>query len=534
MGKPLTKFTLATMELKISFAIFCLILESILAQNNYVQTGVRRFEMYVGDDNFCGGNQVKIKLRDSRGNTCETKASKSFRKNAVVTWSAYRTGTCRTNMIIDDSTKVQVVTESTGYSGFCPRKIIMYTQDREKFESRMLQSFYGRDTNQRNHDVSRSGNSVIKKITLKIKNGNCGWNDDCGGRNIKIRVKTGNEHCYVEEKPIIWKNHFAIWSGDQLKDCEGMNVDSAYSTVSVETRQPQDKFGIHVIQILMSDNVDTLYEVLGVEYAQLPVFLSSGENRRFQVNKIWPPPGGVPERPRTLVCPREDEDACPTHEMFAYNVVLREHMNCAFECDRVTRTPYSTNLDETDGTGFRCVQTQYMSSQFGYCCKTRTNGAIPYCPDVVNGSSHVQTQEQFEEETDLQCPDLGVGCPIESVEQYFDSPSMQVPYDCQPECDFVNGPVHPDTTKSGFFCTQLQRNKRETKFCCNAQGVTTTLPTCQSRNAIRQRVDNQVSNQELARSSVDPYQRNRVEDQVGSQARSSGGYNQNYQGSRSG
>ena len=74
-----------------------------------------------------------------------------------------------------------------------------------------------------------------------------------------------------------------------------------------------------------------------------------------------------------------------------------------------------------------------MSSQFGYCCKTRTNGGIPYCPDVVNGISQVQTQEQFEEETDLQCPDTGVGCPIESIEQYFDSPSVQVSYDCQPE-----------------------------------------------------------------------------------------------------
>jgi len=531
----LTKFTLAIMELKSSFAIFCLILESILAQNNYVSTGVRRFEMYVGDNNFCGGKQVKIKLRDSRGNTCETKASKPFRKNTIVTWSAYRSGTCRNNMIIDDSTKVQVVTESTEYyNSFCPRKILMYTQDAEKFETRMHQNYYSRDTNQRDHDISRSVQSVIKKITLKIKNENCDWNrnDDCGGTYIRLKINTANEHCYVEEKPYIWKNHFAIWSGDQLQDCEGMNVDSSYSTVSVQTRQPQDKFGIALIQILMSDNVDTLYEVLNVERVTFPQRLSNGNSRRFQLNKLWPPAGGVPVRQRTLVCPREDEDACPTHEVFAYKIESREHMNCAFECDRVTRTPYSTNLDETDGTGFRCVPTGYMSSQFGYCCKTRTNGGMPYCPDVVHGSSQVQTQEQFEEETDLQCPDPGVGCPIESIEQYFDSPSEQVPYDCQPECDFVNGPVHPNTTKSGFYCTQLQRTKRETKFCCNAQTVTTSLPTCQSRNAISQGVDNQVGNQQLASSSGDPYQRNRVEDQVGSRARSSDGYN--YQGSRSG
>ena len=125
--------------------------------------------MYVGNDNWCGGKQVKIKLRDSRGNTCETKASKPFRKNAVVTWSAYRTGTCRTNMIIDDSTKVQVVTESTDYyNSFCPRKILMYTQDTEKFESRMVQSYYSRDTNQRDHDISRSGNQIQPLLNSSI------------------------------------------------------------------------------------------------------------------------------------------------------------------------------------------------------------------------------------------------------------------------------------------------------------------------------------------------------------------------------
>jgi hypothetical protein len=309
---------------------------------------------------------------------------------------------------------------------------------------------------------------------------------DCGGEKIKLKVSTGNEYCYVEEMPYIWKNHFAIWSGDQLKNCEGMNVDSAYSTVSVQTRQPNDKFGILLIQILMSDNDDTLYEVLNVEHFTFPQRLSSGNVRRFQLNKLWPPAGGVPVRSRPLVCPREDEDACPTHELFAYRIHSRENMNCAFECDRVTKTSYSTNMDTTDGTGFRCLPTSYPSSQFGYCCKTQQVASIPYCPDVVNGTDQTmtmgqtQTQEQFEEETNLECPDPGVGCPIESIEQYFDSPSVQVSYDCQPECDFVDGPV--DTSKSGFHCIQLQRPKRETKFCCNAQGSPTSLPNCQTRS----------------------------------------------------
>ena len=128
----------------------------------------------------------------------------------------------------------------------------------------------------------------IKKITLKIKNEMCGLNDDCGGRNIKLKITyMRNEHCYLEEKSIIRKNHLAIWSGDQLKDCENKDIDRAYSTISVETRQPQDKFGIQAIQIQMGDN--TFYEVRNVVYVKFPAYLSNGKLRRFQFHKTTKP-----------------------------------------------------------------------------------------------------------------------------------------------------------------------------------------------------------------------------------------------------
>ena len=71
-----------------------------------------------------------------------------------------------------------------------------------------------------------------------------------------------------------------------MKDCEGMNVDSAYSTISVETRTPQNKFGIALVQILMSDSFDTLYEVLNVERVTFPQRLSNGNPRRFLLKKV--------------------------------------------------------------------------------------------------------------------------------------------------------------------------------------------------------------------------------------------------------
>ena len=138
----------------------------------------------------------------------------------------------------------------------------------------------------------------IKKITLKIKNEDCGLDDDCGGRNIKLKISIdpdkGSEYCSVEEKPHLWKNHYATWTGDQLKGCEGMNLDQVYwhTTVSIETSEPNDKFGIQLIQIKMHDN--TIYQVFGVEFIdQFPS--NTGNLRSFQLKKVN---SVVPARPR--------------------------------------------------------------------------------------------------------------------------------------------------------------------------------------------------------------------------------------------
>lgn len=255
-----------------------------------------------------------------------------------------------------------------------------------------------------------------------------------------------------------------------MGDCQNLNVEQSRTEVSIETTKTSDKFGVRLMQIKMNDNDGSVYDVTHVDEYTLPHTNRNGRPARFQTQKIWPPPGGVPQRPRPVTCPAPLEDACPVNEMVAYKQNSNENMNCINECDRVTKTLYSTDLDETDGTGFRCIQTDYPSVQFGYCCNTRlASNTMPYCPDVSG-------TEEEEESHDVECPRKG--CPIASIKQYYDPIDVQTHLECEPECDFLNGPA--DSTNSGFSCYNTTSTRRETKFCCNIQGAITNLPTCQS------------------------------------------------------
>lgn len=468
-----------------TFAIFCLLFGSIHAQR--VPGGVKRFEMHVGGAHYmnCGGENVKIALIDSRGVVCETSPSPVFRQNRVVTWSNYHRGNCKHNMKIDSSTKLQII--AGNQNTFCPRKIVIITKAGERFVSTMTKEPYSSIDNNMNHTITAEDESLagMQKITLQIKNENCGdtynpgtyyYSNDpafgCGGQDIRVKVTTGNKVCHTQPKSLISKNHFAFWSGDELGNCRNLNVEESQSLVTIETRKSYDKFGVRLMQIKMSDNDKSVFDVLNLDHITLPHINTNGSPRRFQTHKQWPPIGGVPPRDREVTCPRPNEDACPVNEMVAYKVNSNENMNCITECDRVTKTLYSTDLDETDGTGFRCIQTEYPSTQLGYCCNTRlANNTMPYCPDV----SGAETEEE-EESQDDECPRNG--CPIASVKQYYDPIDKQTHLECEPECDFLNGPA--DSPDSGFSCYNTTSTRRETKFCCNVQGSNTNLPTCQS------------------------------------------------------
>ena len=149
----------------------------------------------------------------------------------------------------------------------------------------------------------------MQRITLQIKNENCGetynYHNDtvfgCGGQDIRVKVTTGNKVCHTQPKSIILKNHFASWAGDQLGNCQNLNIEQSRSFVTIETTKSYDKFGVRLMQIKMSDNVESVYDVTHVNEYTLPYTNSNGRLARFQTQKIWPPPGGVPERFRPVV-----------------------------------------------------------------------------------------------------------------------------------------------------------------------------------------------------------------------------------------
>jgi len=170
---------------------------------------------------------------------------------------------------------------------------------------------------------------------------------------------------------------------------------------------------------------------------------------------------GLGTLPEPSVCPTgsETERACPVSDMVAVTVTGNGRMNCLFECPFVTKTIQSTNLDDTRGSGYRCVETNYDSAQFSWCCKTKTtSGGVPQCP--------------IEEE--VNCPEFG--CPIEHLKSYYVQNALWIDQNCQPECDMVNSP--DSGVMSGFRCNKIDHFRKALNYCCADHGAVTSLPTC--------------------------------------------------------
>ena len=160
----------------------------------------------------------------------------------------------------------------------------------------------------------------------------------CGGKNIHIKLTTGKSECQTQSISHISKDHFGFWTGDQLGNCQNLHVEESTSRVSIITDNNDDKFGVELVQIKISDNDESLYDVRKGNlnfYPILPAWVKSGRRTGLPVNfpteKTWPPPGGVPQRPRPVECPNSDEDACPRNEIVAYRVESNENMNCIIE-----------------------------------------------------------------------------------------------------------------------------------------------------------------------------------------------------------
>jgi len=184
--------------------------------------------------------------------------------------------------------------------------------------------------------------------------------------------------------------------------------------------------------------------------------------------------------------------------MFAYEIAGNAQMNCLFECPRITSAPQSTHFRDFNGTGFRCVGVNFQSIQYGWCCRTKnTAGGLRKCSEVMSQDNYQRMppveqtniiatgyddddtdevdNDDFDQNTEQECP--AYGCPIESVETFYEPNAARKRKMCEPDCDYV---MSEDTNNrfSGIHCSRTRRAVKEARFCCNDPTARSDLPSC--------------------------------------------------------
>jgi len=466
-----------SINMKTIWAILCpLILATLVSgQNQYLNIRNIRMSTYawMKDDSFygwsslCGGDRVKIQLIN-QGSSCEVSLSGGFNRNDVLTWSSDDELLACKHMPVTESTIVKVQTRSSDQ--FCPKTVTIEASNGKKFESIMTKQWYGQHTNSLENPLSKTG---IERIVMPM------YEDQrAGGKKIKVRINTGGANgiwCTTKVIPIVYGRQVVSWEGEELNGCEMMDVNDE-TDVYLQTEKRGDSFAPRKLEIEMNDKLFTRWE------ARLGPFNRNEyrfdrNNQRRPVKQMWPPEGRVVEpRPKPLTCPSA-EDTCPASDMYSYKLLSNRRMNCVFECPYVSQTNYSTNIDVTDGTGHRCIRTDYESSQFNWCCKSRATTGIPKCSDVIGSNGQVLEGQNNSQppprRTQLQCPSQG--CPIFAIEEQ--SALGFVTESCQPGCSKLNA---LNSTESGFRCTPVTFQLPKTIFCCKDNQVDTTLPRCDS------------------------------------------------------
>jgi len=420
----------------------------------------------------CGGDRVKIQLIN-QGSSCEVSLSGEFDRNDVLTWSSDDELLACKHMPVTESTMVKVQTTSRNL--FCPKTVTIEAINGKKFESEMKKQWYGRHTNNLPNPLLKTG---IERIVMPMYE-----DDQAGGKRIRVQIHTGGAYgnwCTTKEIPIVYGRQVVSWEGEDLNGCEMMDINGD-TDVYLQTLKRGDSFAPRKLEIEMNDKLFTRWEVrLGFSlYSFLfrNEFEFSKNNDKLSVKQMWPIQGRVMEpRPRPLTCPGV-EDTCPASDMYAYKLLSNRRMNCVFECPYVSKTDYSTNINVTDGTGHRCIGTDYESSQFDWCCKSKTTTGIPKCSDVIGSNGQVlegqNNSQPPPQRTQLQCPSQG--CPIFAIEER--PASGYVTESCQPGCSKLNA---LDSTQSGFRCTPVSMQLPKTIICCKDNQVNTTLPRCDS------------------------------------------------------
>jgi len=468
-------------------ALLSLFLASAIANRD--DPIVKKIILEVNRQYGCGGGYVTISLTHPRNNLhygiCSLSSKLESSQNRKLVWRTDNELRNCKNQAITDSMRVNV---RSGRQ-LCPGFVRVVASNGAIFRASIPA---GPNNQQSAYPLTKLKGPGVKEISMA----NGPW-DNCSGRKVKVKIvdPRTNKHCEVEPKDEVVANSIAHWSGAELNDCASMNVDMNsqvyFMTTAVRDDGTDGGFCPERTTIRMRDEVNTLWEAYG-RITDFNFFTTATNDVGHGLLKYWPLPEGIWVRPVSLplICPADDDnDTCEAKDMHAYKIAARQKMNCIFECHTLKSVVRSTDYVVTNATGFRCLEVDYESVQFDWCCKTKRVGGIPYCPDVSGFSQQVTATTiapvmEYEPDQDG-CPISG--CPIDHVNAYFDRNDPKVMEACEVsyECDFVKSADGNDPN-SGVVCTASRRPKRKLSVCCDDPNAVSELPQCSARGQPRQ------------------------------------------------
>jgi len=458
--------------------------------------GVQKIDVDIHYGANCGGYNVKIKLVNKDGQNCVVQPIAEFSQFVgKLTWEGSSLNTCQ-SMEINQSTKilVQTGTHDGGYDNFCPTVVSILSNRGSVYERTLPWKWFNEHTNSMPFSIKK------RPGVLEMKVQNSRFDDRCRGHNVSVKLKTGSETCTVRPTVDLYEGSITIWSGELLGACS--NHHATDQTVVFVQTNTQDRDGGEYcptfVDILMDDPQQHRYSAR-MAASRFMLHSSRTNNISYRVTQLYPLlNSGPPVRPTT--CPTDQDDFCPTNQMFAYDFAGEEQMNCLFECPRVTAAPRSIQFSNFDRTGFRCVGVNYPSIQYSWCCRTKqtgggsSSGGLDKCSDVMSPEKLTRMppaldtvhQDDDEEDDDIeqnaepQCPDYG--CPIENVETFYDANPIKHKKMCGPECDYIMSEDGNDPF-SGIHCTNIIRKVQKARYCCNDVNANTELPPCNQINS---------------------------------------------------
>jgi len=113
------------------FVIFALLIVGV-----YSAGPLKEIRLNIKDENGCGGQNLRIRIRRPNGNWCETAGSGRFRKGAVLTWNWWDFRDCEGFEFDQDAQFSLVYTEGRRDTSYCPALIEFLAYERRNWWGR--------------------------------------------------------------------------------------------------------------------------------------------------------------------------------------------------------------------------------------------------------------------------------------------------------------------------------------------------------------------------------------------------------------